>query len=187
MREVTEHSRTIEEAYAVSISADDLTMKAGIRGTADILTAAALSGDSLSHCLLRIRAEFDQVAIPRRDRFASAIEHEDAVRAALRSVKTFKQARSLLLELLDEIEPEKRNAILATRILMWWLHPVCDACNGRGYEVVEGTKRLSDKACHSCHGTGRTEIPGGQKGKAVVSFLEACSEQAQRRMSRLLR
>jgi hypothetical protein len=50
----------------------------------------------------------------------------------------------------------KGNAwTIAKQMLAWWCEGICTACDGRGYEVIQGTPSLSDKLCGECHGTGK--------------------------------
>lgn len=49
---------------------------------------------------------------------------------------------------------------IAREMLAWHLHGVCEACDGRGYELVAGTQRhLSDNLCPACKGTGKRAHP----------------------------
>jgi hypothetical protein len=44
---------------------------------------------------------------------------------------------------------------IAKEMLAWWCDGVCEACDGRGYEAIQGTPSLSDTLCTHCHGTGK--------------------------------
>lgn len=49
---------------------------------------------------------------------------------------------------------------IGKEMLTWHLHGVCEACDGRGYEMVAGTKRhLSDNLCSKCGGSGKRPHP----------------------------
>lgn len=48
---------------------------------------------------------------------------------------------------------------IAQEMLAWHLHGVCLECDGRGYEVIQGTPSLSDNICSHCHGTGKRPYP----------------------------
>lgn len=49
---------------------------------------------------------------------------------------------------------------VAREMLAWHLHGVCEACDGRGYELVAGTQRhLSDNLCSKCGGSGKRPYP----------------------------
>ena len=47
---------------------------------------------------------------------------------------------------------------VAKNALDFVLNPHCPCCHGRGYEVVEGTNRLSERMCCHCNGTGRRRV-----------------------------
>jgi hypothetical protein len=49
-------------------------------------------------------------------------------------------------------------AALVARVVRHWIDDVCHPCKGRGYELIAGTPMLSDVACGSCKGKGRTEL-----------------------------
>lgn len=49
---------------------------------------------------------------------------------------------------------------ISREMLAWHLHGVCEACDGRGYELVAGTRRhLSDNLCTKCGGSGKRPYP----------------------------
>jgi hypothetical protein len=41
---------------------------------------------------------------------------------------------------------------MATRVLHYWLAPNCTICTGVGYQIINGSPHLSDRACPACHG-----------------------------------
>ena len=42
---------------------------------------------------------------------------------------------------------------IAERVLRWWCSDSCQACNGRGYQLLPGTQIRSDTLCPECNGT----------------------------------
>ena len=48
---------------------------------------------------------------------------------------------------------------VAAEMVAWKLHGVCEPCEGRGYEVIQGTPSLSDRLCSHCHGSGKRPYP----------------------------
>jgi len=44
---------------------------------------------------------------------------------------------------------------IAREMLAWHCDGICTACDGRGYEAIQGTPSLSDNLCNHCHGTGK--------------------------------
>lgn len=57
------------------------------------------------------------------------------------------------------IEPQRASR-LGVQALTQWVSDVCQPCNGRGYQVIEGTPTLSDRPCGSCKGSGKSPIRG---------------------------
>lgn len=59
--------------------------------------------------------------------------------------------------------PKLQRREMVVQVLRWWLKPTCGYCEGRGFELLgddeaEGARALSDRACKSCHGTGKRPI-----------------------------
>ncbi|QIM51612.1 hypothetical protein [Hydrogenophaga crocea] len=60
---------------------------------------------------------------------------------------------------------EKRKTLkgdawkIAREMLAWHCEGVCTACDGRGYEAIQGTPSLSDNLCSHCHGSGKRPYP----------------------------
>lgn len=48
---------------------------------------------------------------------------------------------------------------IAREMLAWHCEGVCEPCDGRGYEVIQGTPSLSDNVCQHCHGSGKRPYP----------------------------
>lgn len=48
---------------------------------------------------------------------------------------------------------------IAREMLAWHCEGVCEPCEGRGYEAIQGTPSLSDNVCQHCHGTGKRPYP----------------------------
>jgi hypothetical protein len=64
---------------------------------------------------------------------------------------------------------------IAKDALDFVLHPTCPHCEGRGYEVVPGSGRLSDRVCHSCGGAGRRPVSTRRLAE-VISELESSED-----------
>lgn len=65
---------------------------------------------------------------------------------------------------------------IATEVLAWHLHGICQPCGGRGYSVIKDTPILSDDLCRHCNGTGKIALPMGDAYSwlaAEISRLEA--------------
>jgi hypothetical protein len=67
-------------------------------------------------------------------------------------------------------------------ILSWWLDPTCPVCDGRKWELIDGTKRHSGKACKHCHGSGEAYLPHGQDGRKMLGFMNDCLQAARSSM-----
>lgn len=66
---------------------------------------------------------------------------------------------------------EKRyDPKLVHRVLAHLADDICDACDGRGYELMEGAPVLSDSLCVVCAGTGRKPLKG-EAEKALVEVI----------------
>ncbi len=48
---------------------------------------------------------------------------------------------------------------IAAEMVAWKLHGVCEPCEGRGKELIQNTRFLSDNLCHHCHGSGKRPYP----------------------------
>lgn len=175
---------TIEEAYAKAINATDMTMKDGQRSGADIITAAGMVRNRLGVALLRLRAEWDSVAVPDFSRYTDKNAYNSDMILLFGSLKTWREARQRTHDLADMLNI---STVTADRVLWYFLDDVCDACEGRGYQVVEGARRLSDKQCPACHGTGRVSPPGGEAGKRLLMEMEDYAYSAGRAMGKKLR
>jgi hypothetical protein len=68
----------------------------------------------------------------------------------------------------------KRLRPMSKKVLDYWLNDICSGCEGRQFEVVEGTPMLMDRACRQCGGTGRKRYPWGEdeKHKRLLSTVE---------------
>ena len=62
-------------------------------------------------------------------------------------------------------------------VLQWLANPVCSACNGTGFDVIQGTPTLSDHACPVCHGSGKR--PTGWNDAAKDLYEGLLEEQRQ--------
>lgn len=84
-------------------------------------------------------------------------------------------------EMLDEYGCLKRiesSAVVAAGVIAWWLHHTCPSCHGGRYELVPGTDKRSSRICKACKGTGKTKVPFGADGAAMVSEIELALHQA---------
>lgn len=66
------------------------------------------------------------------------------------------------------IDKVKDLVYLATATAEHLKAPVCDKCNGVGYEKIAGTPALSARACPACRGTGKKPLPVRLKKQVLM-------------------
>lgn len=172
-----------DERYTTAITTDNLrsdTRDHAPIGDVDVLTAAAWAPARLGSALLRLATEY---ARPVRLQGMAA---SDAI-LLMGQLKTLPDVRrELALQL--EAWGHDKPADGALAIIAWWLHRVCGKCEGRGYDTVPGTARLSAKVCRGCGATGEAKVPQGEMGKRAANYLDECLSRARQSMrSRLTR
>lgn len=172
------------EAYARAIHATDLTLRAEKVGAADVLIAAGFVRNRLGTALLRLRAEWDSVAVPDFSRYTDLNAYNSDMRMLFGQLKTWREARTRVHEL---AELHGISTITADRVLWWWLDRICDACEGRGYQTIPGTPKLSDTPCKACHGSGEVPVPGGAAGAKLAAEMEDYAARAGQTLGKRLR
>lgn len=58
----------------------------------------------------------------------------------------------------ERVKPKINRMVaydLAAACLAWHQHGTCKVCGGHGYDLIAGTKTLSERECHPCRGTGK--------------------------------
>lgn len=96
--------------------------------------------------------------------------HETAVLLWEVAFKGKTSAKLKLLDLLEkrlvsfmfQIQLDGNPRRIATEVLAWHLHGVCQPCGGRGLSVIKDTPILSDDLCKHCHGSGKILLPRGE-------------------------
>ena len=170
--------RTVDEAYISAGNSDDLTVAADRRSDADTLIACGWAPGLLGSALLRLHSEWDGTAKPRK------LTETDA-RLLYGSLKT-------LPKVIDAVgqwaakrgysEPYE----LAGGAVAYWLDDGCNACQGRGFDVIPGTPTLGS-ACKRCGGSGKRKPPGGEAGKRTLCMMDDCIAVARSSMRLRLR
>lgn len=155
--------RTIEESYTSAGNASDLTVKAEQRGDVDVLIAAGWTPGLLGGVLMRLHSEWDGAARKR---------HMDETEAFLlfSQLKTLRRAVDGIAAWAAR-KGHKEPRTLANAVLIYWLHDICQPCEGRGHEVIPGTPALG-AACKRCGGSGKRKPPGGEAGKAALNMMD---------------
>lgn len=175
---------TAAEAYSRACSATDLTIRPDRQGAADVVAAAGMVRNRLGTALLRLRNEWDSVAVPDFSRYTDFNSYNSDMILLFGSLKTWREASQRLA---DYAEMHGIPNYTATRVLWWWLDSICDACHGTGYQVIEGGKRLSDKVCPCCEGSGHVPVPGGEAGRKLATEMEDFATRAAATLKRKLR
>lgn len=78
---------------------------------------------------------------------------------------------------------------VALQSLSHHVSPTCPHCQGRKFEVLEGSPTLSTEACKHCHGTGRRPIQKKHRDQIqqLIAVLESIDEITERAVARLVR
>ena len=79
--------------------------------------------------------------------------------------------------------------VVALNALSHHINPICPACHGRKYELIEGAPALSATACKVCHGTGRRAVQKKHRDQInqVIAALETIDDITERAVARLVR
>lgn len=205
--------RTIAEAYATAVSSSDLkcdTREGAPRSDSDVLAAAGWCESRIGSALLRLHTEYDGAEHPRlmkwqdfyrapasKDREAEADakefaedqckEHNTTQQLLMRSkLKTLPAVVQQVETQLKKWGEEDAKAV-ANAVVIWWLQQACRSCDGRKFEIVPGTARLSNKTCKPCGGTGHARIPHGDIGRRTANFIDDCVCRARLSISKRLR
>lgn len=67
-------------------------------------------------------------------------------------------------------------------VIGWWLDPTCTVCEGQGWQLMAGTRRLSNRVCETCQGSRELRIPYGQDGRKMLGFMNDCLSAARSSM-----
>jgi hypothetical protein len=74
---------------------------------------------------------------------------------------------------------------LVAEALLYWLSPVCRACDGLKLRRVEGQPALSARQCSKCSGTGTAAHPAGTA--RVLAYLDESVSRARQSIKKRLR
>lgn len=153
------------ETYVSAGSSHDLSVRADRRGHADALVEVAWNRSKLGAALLQLMREWDGAA-KQGMRFEQSFLQMKALPAV--------RGAMVLWALGDVALPPRREQLeeansLSWSIVTWWLDPACKGCCGTGWVTP---KNAPKKPCTSCHGTCEAPIPQGNRGRALVKYLE---------------
>lgn len=182
---------TIEERYTNAVVSTDLkcdTRDGAPIGDADVMIAAGWSKSRIGSALLRLHTEFDGAAKPKPMQGSS----DEAMRHNQTEAMLFFGQLKTLPSLLEQVTlqlgkwGDETPDQTARATLLWWLDKTCPKCQGRKYDVIQGTGRMSAKACKDCHGSGERVIPHGQPGKRMAIFLDECVHRSRQQIGKAL-
>lgn len=74
----------------------------------------------------------------------------------------------------------------SAEVLRWWLDQSCHVCHGTRFQFATGTRRLGDKACGACGGSGHSNVPHGQQGTKLANWMDEGVNIARRRIRKAL-
>lgn len=161
------------ERLSTAVHTSDLTVDPDHRSDADYIIALGVAG-----------ARHSAVAAPLMHLHLSG-SHSN-LRAAYNSV----------LALTKRLNAKKNWRLngralhtVALHSLSHHVAPICPHCQGRKFEVLEGSPTLSTEACKHCHGTGRRPIQKKHRDQIqqLIAVLESIDEITERAVARLVR
>lgn len=200
-----DEKRGIEEIYMSATTSSNLRVEADRHSDADVIIAAGWNQQRIGGALLRLHTEFDASEKPRlatgtqfvpvgkttkdqrkmaaRQAHAFNMHETGILLGKLKALRDVRMQVSLQLLKWGIVEVEQKSV----EIIMWWLQPLCPACNGTKFQVAAGTGRHTGKVCGDCCGTGQQLIPYGQEGRRCANWLDQCVERARSSISSRLR
>jgi hypothetical protein len=137
---------TTQDRYARAIESSRLVIDPDRLTDADVLLAAgwATQGDPSRMLALKLyRLQVGRY----RDGLASALEEAERMLNG-RLQRTGRKSG---------LPPSARRAIVVATV-RHWLDAACPYCEGRGHNVIDGTKTLSSENCRACYGAGKTPL-----------------------------
>jgi mono/diheme cytochrome c family protein len=182
MNETTDRP-SVDERYTSATNASSLLVTPERACSADVIIAAGWAPSRLGMALLRLASEWDASAKPPTNANAEWLAHEQ--RLLMGKLKTLPGVRDQVqLYAAKRFGPDKALDIAAAAILHW-LDPACRVCDGRKYETVKNTARLSGRHCPACHGSG--ERKAGITALLVTDYMADCVNRARQQIRRRLR
>lgn len=162
MTESTDRPDT-RERYTSALNATDLSMVDRRAGAAEMLAAVGISS-VLGSLLMRLSAEYDQVA---QDVRRTANDATTEIALILMHLKTLREAKDALGLYAIGMATRRRHMLddrtvlaLTGHVLVAWLEENCRKCAGVGRIGGYDGKRQS--LCRACGGTGKASASLGQ-------------------------
>lgn len=120
----------------------------------------------------------------------SAIGKRLTALQAAASQLTYDQAKGALLDLVARLAKARRWALTQRQVervaessLLMHLHPICQCCHGRRYELIPGTPHTGQIVCPACAGTGQRPYPQRFRDEiaatlTVLGLIQGLTERA---------
>lgn len=164
---------SVFERLSTAVSSSDLTMDPDHRTDVDFITALGIAGSRHS-----------AVASPMMRLHLSGTNTN--LRAAFNSVLSL--VKRLNAKKNWRLRPHSLNTV-ALQALSHHVAPTCPHCQGRKFELQEGSPVLSAKACTHCRGTGRRPVQKKHRDEIahVIASLEQIDSVTERAVARLVR
>jgi hypothetical protein len=106
--------------------------------------------------------------------------HEQEMQRAFGALRTLPWVRDGILAR-ARLDGWGCDSRAVAEVLLWWLNPKCETCEGHKEDVVAGTGRTNGKVCHACKGTGMAnqgDPPLGRRGQLLARYIRGCLEAA---------
>lgn len=179
---------TIEQRYARAVSSSNLRLK-DYPCDADLLIAAGWLKEGLSTEIYRLKVEFEGLDKKSLQNASRSMTDWVMVRSRLSSKDKAasyiaSHAKQLAARAYRDISPLDAEDV-AARVLGHMMMPVCQACEGREYDLIPGTKTKSERACKPCGGSGIKKLEMG-KGLQREQFARHLQNDVERKLLHLM-
>lgn len=161
------------ERLSTAVSSSDLTMDPDHRTDVDYIVALAVAGSrhgSVASPLMRLHISGTNTHL------------KEAFNSVLSLVKRMSSKKNWRLH-------SHNLTAIALQALSHHVSPTCVHCQGRKFEMTEGSPVLSTKPCQHCHGSGRRPIQKKFRDEIsqVITALENIDDVTERAVARLVR
>jgi hypothetical protein len=173
----------VDERYASATNASSLLVTPERACSADVIIAAGWSPSRLGMALLRLASEWDASAKPAPSANAEWLVHEQ--RLLMGKLKTLPGVRDQVQLYAGRKFGADKARDVAAEAILHWLDPNCRTCDGRKYEAVKNTARLSGRHCPACHGSG--ERKAGIAALLVTDYMGSCVYGAREQLKKKLK
>lgn len=172
---MTESPPTIAERYATATETSNMRVTEA-PCPADVILAAAFSGEPVGALFQRLRSEFDQAkAEVRHEAAGQGIGVANERMLVMMRMRSLKMARDLVLVMADSKATRRGFSFrgdtmrhLAWQALSAWLDPRCSPCGGTG--VIGGYDGAPQLKCKRCNMGDRRGFVG--KTDAEIAFVD---------------